>query len=88
MNIQAALEQARFTKGTFDGCDVQMEETVSVAVREQLTARGHDIKLLGPLNSAVGQGDAVMRDTKRNVNFGAGDPRCDGSAIPQGPNTK
>ena len=25
MNVQMALESARFTKGTFDGCDVQME---------------------------------------------------------------
>ena len=25
MNVQMALEAARFTKGTFDGCDVQME---------------------------------------------------------------
>ncbi len=88
MNVQAALEQARFTKGTFDGCDVEMEDTVPVAVREQLTARGHEIKLLGPFNAGVGQGDAVMRDTKRNVNFAGGDPRCDGSAIPQGPSTK
>jgi gamma-glutamyltranspeptidase/glutathione hydrolase len=88
MNIQAALEQARFTKGTFDGCDVQMEDTVPVAVREQLTERGHEIKLLGPFNSAVGQGDAVMRDSRRAVNFAGGDPRCDGSAIPQGPAMK
>jgi gamma-glutamyltranspeptidase/glutathione hydrolase len=88
MNIQAALEQARFTKGTFDGCDVEMEDTIPVAVRDQLTARGHKIKLLGPFNSGVGQGDAVMRDTRRNVNFAGGDPRCDGSAIPQGPSTK
>lgn len=87
MNIQAALEQARFTKGTFDGCDVEMEETIPVAVRDQLTARGHQIKLLGPFNSGVGQGDAVMRDSRRNVNFAGGDPRCDGSAIPQGPST-
>jgi gamma-glutamyltranspeptidase/glutathione hydrolase len=88
MNIQAALEQARFTKDTFDGCDVEMEATIPVAVREQLTARGHEIKLLGPFNSAVGQGDAVMRDTKRNVNFAGGDPRCDGSAIPENPTIK
>lgn len=87
MNIQAALEQPRFTKGTFDGCDVEMEDTIPVAVREQLTMRGHEIKLLGPFNAGVGQGDAVMRDTKRNVNFAGGDPRCDGSAIPQGPST-
>jgi gamma-glutamyltranspeptidase/glutathione hydrolase len=29
MNVQAALEQPRFTKETFDGCDVQMEENNS-----------------------------------------------------------
>ena len=28
MNVQAALEQPRFTKETFEGCDVQMEQTV------------------------------------------------------------
>jgi gamma-glutamyltranspeptidase/glutathione hydrolase len=88
MNIQAALEQARFTKGTFEGCDVEMEETIPLAVRDQLTARGHEIQLLGPFNARVGQGDAVMRDTRRNVNFAGGDPRCDGSAIPEGPSTK
>jgi gamma-glutamyltranspeptidase / glutathione hydrolase len=33
----------------------------------------------------VGQGEAVMRDAKRNVNFAGSDPRCDGAAIPQSP---
>ena len=28
MNVQLALESARFTKGTFDGCDVQIESRV------------------------------------------------------------
>ena len=28
MNVQAALEQPRFTKDTFEGCDVEMEETI------------------------------------------------------------
>jgi hypothetical protein len=65
-----------------------MEKTVPVAIRDQLTARGHEIKLLAPFDSRVGQGDAVMRDSKRNVNFAGGDPRCDGSAIPQGPDIK
>ena len=36
---QAALEQARFTKGTFEGCDVQMENTISASVRDELTQR-------------------------------------------------
>ncbi len=88
MNVQAALEQPRFTKGTFDGLDVEMEETISEAVRAGLTKRGHEIQLLEPLSFTVGQGEAVVRDSTRSVNFAGADPRSDGEAIPQGPNTK
>ncbi len=88
MNVQAALEQPRFTKGTFDGLDVQMEETISEAVRAGLTKRGHEIQLLEPYSFTVGQGEAVVRDSSRSVNFAGADPRSDGEAIPQGPNTK
>jgi gamma-glutamyltranspeptidase / glutathione hydrolase len=88
MNVQAALEQPRFTKGTFDGCDVQMEENIPESARAELTKRGHDIKLLEPFSFSVGQGEAVVRDSKRDVNFAGADPRSDGEAIPQGPNTK
>src|SRR3984885_15721329 len=31
MNVQAALEQPRFTKDTFEGCDVQMENTIPIS---------------------------------------------------------
>jgi len=85
MNVQAALEAARFTKSTFDGCDLQMEDRVPVSVREELTKRGHEIKLLEPFSFTVGQGEAVVRDGKRGVNFAGADPRSDGAAIPQGP---
>jgi gamma-glutamyltranspeptidase/glutathione hydrolase len=88
MNVQAALEQPRFTKGTFDGCDVQMEETIPESVRADLTKRGHQIQLLEPFSFSVGQGEAVVRDSSRNVNFAGADPRSDGEAIPQEPNTK
>jgi gamma-glutamyltranspeptidase / glutathione hydrolase len=88
MNVQAALEQARFTKTTFDGCDVQMEETVPETVRAELTKRGHQIQLLEPFSFTVGQGEAVVRDSARKVNFAGADPRSDGAAIPQGPATK
>jgi len=88
MNVQAALEQPRFTKGTFDGCDVQMEETIPESVRADLTKRGHQIQLLEPFSFSVGQGEAVVRDSQRNVNFAGADPRSDGEAIPQEPNTK
>ena len=88
MNLQAALEEPRFSKDTFEGCDVQMEETVPADVRAGLTQRGHQIKLLEPLSFSVGQGAAVARDSSREVNFAAGDPRSDGAAIPQEPGTK
>jgi gamma-glutamyltranspeptidase / glutathione hydrolase len=88
MNVQAALEQPRFTKPTFDGCDVEMEPGIPEAVRAGLTQRGHQIQLLEPFSFGVGQGEAVVRDSRRNVNFAGADPRSDGEAIPQGPNTK
>jgi gamma-glutamyltranspeptidase/glutathione hydrolase len=85
MNIQAALEAARFTKQTFEGCDVQMESRIPQSVRDALALRGHVIKLLEPFSYTVGQGEAVMHDDRRGVNFAGSDPRCDGEAIPQSP---
>jgi gamma-glutamyltranspeptidase / glutathione hydrolase len=88
MNLQAALEQPRFSKDTFEGCDVPMEETIPADVRAGLSKRGHEIKLFEPLSFSVGQGAAVAHDSTRDVNFAAGDPRSDGAAIPQGPPLK
>ena len=83
MNIQAALELARFTKQSFVGCDVELESRVPASVREELAARGHQIKLLGTFANSVGGGQAVMRDFANGINYGASDPRKDGAAIPQ-----
>ncbi len=88
MNVQAALEQPRFSKDTFEGTDVLMEETIPADIRTGLTQRGHQIKLLEPFSFSVGQGAAVARDSSRQVNFAAGDPRSDGAAIPQEPDTR
>jgi gamma-glutamyltranspeptidase / glutathione hydrolase len=85
MNIQAALEAPRFTKGTFEGCDVQMENRFSGKVRDELTAKGHQIQLKGAFTSAVGGGQAVLRDFSTGVNYGASDPRKDGAAIAELP---
>jgi gamma-glutamyltranspeptidase / glutathione hydrolase len=85
MNIQAALEAPRFTKRTFEGCDVQMENRFSGKVREELAAKGHKIQVMGPFSSVVGGGQAVMRDSTTGVNYGASDPRKDGAAVPEMP---
>ena len=83
MNIQAALEAPRFTKMTFSGCDLEIEDRVPTAVRAQLAQRGHQIKLRGNFSAEMGGGQAVMRDFATSVNYGASDPRKDGAAIPQ-----
>ena len=83
LNIQAALEAARFTKITFTGCDVLMEDRVSERVRAGLEQKGHDIRLQGAFSSMVGGGQSVMRDDAARVNYGGSDPRKDGAAIPE-----
>jgi gamma-glutamyltranspeptidase/glutathione hydrolase len=83
MNIQEAMEAARFTKRTFAGCDVAMEDRIPLAVRENLAARGHQIELHGAYSTEMGGGQAVERDVASGVNFGASDPRKDGEAIPE-----
>lgn len=85
MNIQAALEAPRFTKRTFNGCDVEMENRFPGNVRNELATRGHKIDLKGTFSSDVGGGQAVMRDFAAGVNYGASDPRKDGQAVPELP---
>ncbi len=85
MNIQAALEAPRFTKITFSGCDVKMENRISQKTRDELKAKGHQVELLGTYSSRVGGGQVVLRDFATGVNYGASDPRKDGEAIAELP---
>jgi gamma-glutamyltranspeptidase/glutathione hydrolase len=84
-NIQAALETARFTKLTFDGCDVQLENRIPGTVRQELEAKGHILQMHNGYSDAFGGGQAVMRDLVSGVNYGASDPRKDGQAIAELP---
>jgi gamma-glutamyltranspeptidase/glutathione hydrolase len=81
MNVQAALEAARFTKLSFDGLDVSIERRVPDDVLRGLAARGHQLDVQGDCCSLMGGGQAVLR--KDGVNYGASDPRKDGAAIPE-----
>jgi gamma-glutamyltranspeptidase/glutathione hydrolase len=85
MNIQSALEAPRFVKYAFTGCEVTMENRFSVATRNELTKRGHNITLKGVYSDGVGGGQAVLRDFSTGVNYGASDPRKDGEAIAELP---
>ncbi len=83
MNIQAALEAARFSKDSFDGCDMMVEARVPAAVRAELEAKGHQLEVRGDYSGRMGGGQAVQRDFAAGVNYGASSPRKDGAAIPE-----
>ncbi|MFN7997335.1 MAG: gamma-glutamyltransferase [Bryobacteraceae bacterium] len=85
LNIQAALEAPRFTKLTFGGCDVMIENRVPAATREALNGLGHNLDVQGAFSSWMGGGQAVIHDSDKKVNYGASSPRKDGAAVPQAP---
>jgi gamma-glutamyltranspeptidase/glutathione hydrolase len=85
MNIQAAMGNARFTVSPKRGCNVVIESRVSPEVRQKLSAMGHQLDVRREYSTAMGRGQAVMHDSKANVNYGASDARADGSAEPEPP---
>jgi gamma-glutamyltranspeptidase / glutathione hydrolase len=84
-NIQAAMETARFTKITFGGCDVEIEDRLPRGVAAGLKSKGHILRMHSGFGHDFGGGQAVMRDFSTGVNYGASDPRKDGEAIPELP---
>ena len=85
MNIQAALEEPRFTVDTKLGCSILIESRVTPESIATLTKMGHELQVRKEYSSAMGRGQAVMRDDATKVNFGASDPRADGAAVPEAP---
>jgi gamma-glutamyltranspeptidase/glutathione hydrolase len=82
MNIQNALDAARFSKDTFDGCDVNLEARIPESTRQELTAMSHQLIMRGDFSSIrMGAGQAVERNIAQHMNFGASDPRKDGAAV-------
>jgi gamma-glutamyltranspeptidase/glutathione hydrolase len=80
MNIQAAVENARFTVSPKRGCNILIESRVKPEVREKLSAMGHQLEVREEYSSTMGRGQAVLHDSKTKVNYGASDPRADGNA--------
>ena len=82
LDIQQALEAGRFTKPTFSGVDVFVEETIPAPRHRGLAARGHDVIAVPARRRMFGYGQAVMSDGT-GAHFGASEPRHDGAAIPE-----
>ena len=85
MNIEAALEAARFTKRDFAGCDLNLENGVAPEVIDGLRKQGHEITVQLRYSQLMGRGNAVEHNETTNVNYGATDPRADGEAVPEQP---
>ncbi len=83
MNIQAALEAPRFTKKNADGCDISIESRVPEATLQQLSERGHELRIRREYTVEMGRGQAILHNSKTNTNYAASDPRADGAAVPE-----
>lgn len=85
MNIQAALEEPRFTVNAKLGCHIVIESRVGQVSIDQLTKMGHQLEVRKEYTTAMGRGQAVLHNSETGINFGASDPRADGAAIPETP---
>ena len=83
MNIQAAMEAARFTVSEKLGCDILIESRVGPDAIAQLTSMGHQLKVRKEYSVTMGRGQAVLHNSATHVNYGASEPRADGAAIPE-----
>ena len=87
MNIQQALEEGRFTVTSKLGCSLLIESRVGKATIDKLTGMGHVLEVRDAYSEHMGRGNVVMHDSSTGVNFGASDPRADGTAEPEWPKT-
>ncbi|MGA3347859.1 MAG: gamma-glutamyltransferase [Candidatus Sulfotelmatobacter sp.] len=86
MNVQAAMEEPRFTDRQQLGCRIVIESRVTPATLDALTKMGHVLQVHNSYTAAMGRGQAILHDSKTGTNSGASDPRADGAAIPEQPN--
>ena len=77
LDIQEAQDRPRFMADPFTG-EVEIEETVPQAIRDELAAMGHDI--VKPAKP-VGGSQAIWIDPETGIRTGGSDPRKDGCAI-------
>jgi gamma-glutamyltranspeptidase/glutathione hydrolase len=83
MNLQEAMEAPRFAKNNAPGCELNIEFRVPAATLQQLSERGHIIRMGRNYVEGMGRGQAILHNSKTGTNFAASDPRADGAAIPE-----
>jgi gamma-glutamyltranspeptidase/glutathione hydrolase len=83
MNLQEALEAPRFFKSNAAGCDVAIESRVPAETLQQLSERGHEVRIGRPFVETMGRGQAILHNSQTDMNYAASDPRADGAAVPE-----
>jgi gamma-glutamyltranspeptidase/glutathione hydrolase len=83
MTLQEALEAPRFFKSNAPGCDVYIESRVPEQTLQQLSERGHVIRIGREYVETMGRGQAILHNSKTGMNYAASDPRADGAAVPE-----
>ncbi len=86
MNIQQAIDAPRFGppgRGT-NMCAVPIESRVPMPALQQLFEWGHLVNIHREFDwYFMGRGQAILHNSKTNINYAASDPRADGSAEPE-----
>ena len=85
MNLQQALETARFTVDDERGCKIKIESRVPPGVLQKLSSEGHVFDVRQEYSDEMGRGNAVMYNSRTKIKYGASDARADGSAEPEPP---
>jgi gamma-glutamyltranspeptidase/glutathione hydrolase len=85
MNVQAAMEEPRFTVSAKLGCNILIESRVGDDTIRRLTAMGHVFDVRKEYSATMGRGQAILVETATGIHYGASDPRADGSAEPEAP---
>jgi gamma-glutamyltranspeptidase/glutathione hydrolase len=83
MNIQAAMEEARFTVSARLGCNILIESRAGPEAIAKLTSMGHVLQVRKEYSTTMGRGQAVLHDSTTKINYGASEPRADGAAVPE-----
>jgi gamma-glutamyltranspeptidase/glutathione hydrolase len=85
MNIQEAMDAPRFgPPAKTNVCAVGIESRVPMVALQPLFEWGHSISVHRAYDwYTMGRGQAILHDSKTRINYGASDPRADGSAEPE-----
>lgn len=85
MNIQQALENARFTLHPDRGCELIVESRIKPEVLTKLAGMGHKLHVEEEYSTRMGRGNAVLYDSRSHTKYAASDARADGAAEPEPP---